>query len=73
MPKMSFGLNPRLNPRLQIQIIFQILNLSSYTRLNPKHLLNKSLKSNALYQRYYSSRQGPRVHMWLQKSSLKGL
>jgi hypothetical protein len=37
---------------LQIQIIFQILNLSSYTSLNPKHLLNKSLKSHPSYQRY---------------------
>jgi hypothetical protein len=58
---------------LQIQIIFQILDLSSHTRLNPKHLLKNSLKSNPLYQRYYSSSQSPRVHMWLQKSSLKGL
>jgi hypothetical protein len=35
---------------LQIQFIFQILNLSSYTRLNPKHLVNNSLKSQPSYQ-----------------------
>jgi hypothetical protein len=37
---------------VQIQIIFQILNLKSYTRLNPKHLLNNSLKSHASYKRF---------------------
>jgi hypothetical protein len=35
---------------LQIQIIFQILNLSSYTRLNPKHLVSNSLKSHPPHQ-----------------------
>jgi hypothetical protein len=37
---------------VQIQIIFQILNLNSYTQLNPNHLLNNSLKSHSSYQRY---------------------
>jgi hypothetical protein len=58
---------------MHIQIIFQILNLNSYTRLIPNHLLNNSLKSNPLYQRYYSTRKNPRVYMWLQKKLLKGL
>jgi hypothetical protein len=46
---------------VQIQIIFQLLNLNSYTRLNPKHKLKHILKSYPTYHRYYSTSQSPRV------------
>jgi hypothetical protein len=58
---------------VQIEIILQILNLNSYTRLTPNHPLNNFLKSIPLYQRCYSTMQSPMMHMGSQKSSLKGL
>jgi hypothetical protein len=42
-------------------------------KINPNHLLNNFLKPYTLYQRYYSTKQSPRVHMWVQKSLIKGL